>query len=159
MQGRERREWLKREKEAIDTCVDKFVVSNNLNGLSETLDQVYGAGSKVYSDRHLDLMNKLQEKKARRLKNNFNDDLDKKIYEIEKQNRIMNPQIKKLNSKQHLLPKDEFVKQLKELMMKENEKRAGIEGLTANRGADVHTKIMFQFIEEQKDKIDELSSN
>ena len=156
---RERQEWLKREKEAIDACVDKFIASNNLNGLAETLDQVYGAGSKVYSDRHLDLMNKLQEKKARRLKHGFNDNLDKKIYEIEKQNRIMNPQIKKLNGKQHLLPKDEFVKQLKDLMMKENEKRAEIEALAANREADAQTKIMFQFIEEQKDKVDELNSD
>lgn len=157
--AKEREEWLKREKEAIDAVVDKFIEANNPDGLAETLDQVYGAGSKVYSDRMLDLMNKLQEKKARKLKHSFNDNLDKKIYEIEEQNRVMNPQIKKLNAKQHLLPKDEFVKQLKDLMMKENERRAEIEALAANREADALTKIMFQFIEEQKDQIDELNQD
>jgi len=69
----------------------------------------------------------------------------------------MNPQIKKLNAKQHLLPKDEFVKQLKDLMLKENERRAEIEALAASREADAQTKIMFDFIDLQKKTVDELN--
>ena len=87
---KERQEWLKKEKEAIDAVVNKFFDKGDTDGLAEVLDQVYGAGSKVYSDRLFDLNNKLQEKKARRLKYNFNSNLDNKIHDIEELNRVIN---------------------------------------------------------------------
>lgn len=155
----ERDEWLRREKEAIDAVVDKFLSSGDTEGLAEVLDQVYGAGSKVYSDRVLDLMNKLQEKKARRLKYNFISNLDKKIHDIEELNRVMNPQLERLNAKKYIISEDEYKRQLKDLMMKENEKRAEIEALAASREKESQTNTMIQFVEEQKKMIDTLNED
>jgi len=156
---KEREEWLKKEKEAIDAVVNRFLENGDIEGLAEVLDQVYGAGSKVYSDRLMDLHNKLQEKKARRLKYNFNSNLDSKIHDIEELNRVMNPQLEKLNSRKYLISEDEYKNQLKDLMMKENEKRAEIEASAATREQDSQYQTMVHFVDLQKGMVDELNDD
>lgn len=155
----EREDWIKREKEAIDAVVDKYMTSGDLQGLAEVLDQAYGAGSKIYAERNLDLNNKLQEKKARRLKYSFNSNLDKKIHEIEELNRVMNPQLERLNAKKYLISEEEYKTQLKDLMMKENEKRAEIEAMAASREQDSQSKTMLDFVDQQKDMVDNLNED
>lgn len=157
LRDKEREEWLRREKEAIDAVVKKYIDKNDTAGLAEVLDQVYGAGSKIYNDRLLDFNNKLQEKKARRLKYNFNANLDTKIHDIEELNRVMNPQLERLNGKKYMITEDEYKTQLKDLMMKENEKRAEIEALTASREQDSQSKTMLEFVDEQKGMVDNLN--
>ena len=128
-----------------------------MQGLAEVLDQAYGSGSKIYAERILDLNNKLQEKKARRLKYNFNSNLDKKIHDIEELNRVMTPQLEKLNAKKYLIPEEDYKAQLKDLMMKENEKRAEIEALAASREQESQSKTMIDFVGQQKDMLNDLN--
>ena len=156
---KERQEWLKKEKEAIDAVVNKFFDKEDPEGLAEVLDQVYGAGSKLYSDRLFDQNNKLQEKKARRLKYNFNSNLDNKIHDIEELSKGMNPQLERLNAKKYLIPEDDYKSQLKDLMMKENEKRAEIEAMAASREQDSQSKTMLNFVDLQKNMIDHLNED
>jgi len=155
----EREDWLKREKEAIDVVVDRYMTAGDMQGLAEVLDQAYGAGSKIYAERMLDMNNKLQEQKTRRLKYNFNNNLDQKIHDIEELNRVMNPQLERLNSKKYLISEDDYKTQLKDLMMKENEKRAEIEALAASREQDSQSKTMIDFVEMQKDQVDGLNQD
>jgi hypothetical protein len=159
LREKEREEWLKREKEAIDAVINKYLENGDTEGLAEVLDQVYGSGSKIYNDRLLNLTNKLQEKKARRLKYNFNSNLDKKIHDIEELNRVMNPQLERLNAKKYIISEDDYKSQLKDLMMKENEKRAEIEALAANREQESQYQTMLQFVEEQKGMVDGLNED
>uniref|UniRef100_A0A7S3KUF9 Uncharacterized protein n=1 Tax=Euplotes crassus TaxID=5936 RepID=A0A7S3KUF9_EUPCR len=155
----EREDWLRREKEAVDAVVDKYMTAGDMQGLAEVLDQAYGAGSKIYAERLLDLNNKLQEQKTRRMKYNFNNNLDQKIHDIEELNRVMTPQLERLNAKKNLISEDDYKSQLKDLMMKENEKRAEIEALAASREQDSQSKTMIDFVEMQKDLIDGLNGD
>lgn len=158
LRDHERDEWIRREKEAIDAVIDKYMSKGDMEGLAEVLDQAYKF-SKIYSDRLLDQTNKLQEKKARRLKYNFNANLDKKIHDIEELNRVMNPQLERLNAKKNIISEDDYKTQLKDLMMKENEKRAEIEALASSREQDSQKQIMLQFVDLQKGMVDQLNSD